>query len=131
MPPDPIFRGAVQQGKLKLERPKRFAELLAKLEGAQIELVLRKYRCKRSNPQNRYYWGVVIDLLAEHCGYEPEEMHDALKQKFLQIHGDTALPTVRSTASLNTLEFTNYIESIRHLAAEMGVYIPDPNECEE
>lgn len=53
--------------------------------------------------------------MAEHCGYEPEEMHDAL---------------VRSTAKLNTAEMTEYIEQCRRLAAEMSIYIPDPNETD-
>lgn len=130
MPLDPIFRGAIQKGKILLEMPKRFRELCCRLEGSQVEVVLRKHKRNRSNQQNRYYWGVVIHLLAEHCGYEQEEMHDALKQKFLRIHDDTELPTVRSTASLNTAEFTEYIEQARRLAAEMGVYIPDPGQVD-
>jgi hypothetical protein len=78
---------------------------------------------------------VVIPLLAEHIGYETEEMHDALKWRFLQTHTqdehDTAaswvkLPTVRSTADLDTAEFTEYIEQCRRLGAEMGVVIPGP-----
>jgi len=33
---------------------------------------------------------------------------------------------VKSSAALNTREFTEYIEQCRRLAAEMGVEIPDP-----
>nr|DAI18726.1 MAG TPA: protein NinB [Caudoviricetes sp.] len=36
-------------------------------------------------------------------------------------------PYVRSTASLNTAEFTDYIEKIRNFVAQW-VYIPTPEE---
>ena len=72
---------------------------------------------------------VVIPVLAERCGYEDEEMHDALKWRFLQKH-DGPMPTVRSTASLNTVEFSEYTAQCRRLAAQMGVMIPDPGAVE-
>lgn len=125
---DRIFRGAIRDDKIRLEMREQFSSLIASLNGQQIELTLRKARSKRSTPQNSYYWGIVIKFMAEHCGYDPEEMHDALKQKFLRTHGDTELPTVRSTAKLNTAEFTEYLEQCRRLAAEMSIYVPDPNE---
>ena len=49
-----------------------------------------------------------------------------MKMKFLRIHEDTDLPSVRSTAKLSTVEFAEYVEQVRRLAAEMGCYIPDP-----
>jgi len=53
-------------------------------------------------------------------------MHEALKWRFLQTHADQSgefevksswvrLPTVRSTADLDTAEFTEYIEQCRRL----------------
>lgn len=125
----PIFHGQVSGGQLKLVRREDFARWVTLYEGKRIELVLREHKSKRSLPQNSYYWGVVVALLAEDCGYDPEEMHEALKWKFLQRH-DVPLPTVRSTASLNTAEFTAYIEQCRRLGAEMGVVIPSPNEAD-
>lgn len=133
-----IFHGAVRGGQLHIKRKAEFERTIRQMEGSEVELVLRKHRKGRSLSQNSYYWGVVVALLAEHCGYDPEEMHESLKFRFLRthedpvetLHGRTMLPTVQSTTTLNTAEFSEYIEQARRLAAEMGVVIPSPGEIE-
>ena len=109
---DKVFRGQIFNGRIVLEAPVQFAALRNKLNGQRVDVILKKHKDKRSNPQNRFYWGCVVALLAEHCGYESEEMHDALKWKFLQRR-DGPMPTVRSTTSLNTAEFSEYTEQCR------------------
>jgi hypothetical protein len=82
----------------------------------------------RSDQQNRYYWGVVVDLLAVHTGYTPEEMHEALKIKFLSVRRDGLPDTVKSTTKLTKDEFCEYIDNIQKWAArDMGCVIPDPD----
>jgi hypothetical protein len=126
--PTPVFRGKIEAGKICLDRRDEFAAVIASLDGKPVELILRRLRTKRSSNQNKYYWGVVIALFAEHCGYSAEEMHDALKWQLLQKHEQGVLPTVRSTADLSVDEFTEYVEQSRMLAAGMGVVIPGPEE---
>jgi hypothetical protein len=72
-----------------------------------------------------------VAILAEYCGYEPEEMHEALKDKFLSVGlDDHGLKIVRSTTKLSTTEMEEYLEKIkRWAAAELNCYIPDPNEA--
>ena len=73
----------------------------------------------------------MIPLLAEVAGYDDEEMHAALKMRFLRNHVGADLPSVRSTSDLDTAEFTEYIERVRQLAAEFyGLLIPNPGEAE-
>jgi hypothetical protein len=127
----PILRGNVKDGELRWHGidGKRYKIIVQHLEGKEYELTLRSRPKKRSLNQNSYYWGVVIEMLSEASGYEPEEMHDALKERFLRIHAYTALPTVRSTTDLTTVEFEEYMRQCRQLSAEMfGLYIPEPNE---
>jgi hypothetical protein len=58
-------------------------------------------------------------------------MHEALKFKFLQDKTDTNLPTVKSTASLSTVEFEVYLDNVRQWAAtDLSCSIPLPNEVE-
>src|SRR4051812_22246890 len=128
--PTPLFAGRVEQGKVQLADPQAWRSLLQQHEGREIELRLTRKRKTRSTSQNSYYWGCVIPFLGDHCGYEAEEMHAALKMKFLRSHQDGALPSVRSTADLNTAEFTEYVEQCRRLGAEMGIVIPDPGAVE-
>ena len=134
-----VFHGAVRGGQLHIKRKADFERMIRQMEGSEVELVLRKHYKVRSLSQNAYYWGVVVALLAEHCGYDdPEEMHHALRHRFLLIHNDpietlhgkTSLQGARSTAKLTTAEFSEYMEQARRLAAEMGVVIPSPGEIE-
>jgi len=129
----PIHHATISQGKLRFERPERWLVALSKLEGKKVELVLRKRRSQRSESQNRYYWGVIVEILASHCGYTSEEMHEALKVKFLgSAHEDErGLIRVRSSAALSIDEFIRYTNEIVRWAAEtLGVFIPDPGQME-
>ena len=127
----PTFQGVVNKGVLQVEA--RFYPYLASLEGQKVEIVVRKRRSKRSGQQNRYYWGVVVKMLADKLGYEPEEMHYALRVKFLGEEEDRyGLKKIRSTTELSTKEFIEvYTEPIKRWAAEFLCFrIPDPNEVD-
>ncbi len=127
----PILRGKVRDGKLKLDAPQSYLVELSRFEGQRIELTIRKERHVRSLSQNKYYWGVIIEILSNNFGYDKEEMHEALKFKFLKKHEDTDLVTVGSTAKLSTAEFTEYIDGIiRWASTEYRVVIPSADEVE-
>jgi len=132
----PVFLGKVEQGTLLLDDGGRLVCLAApevqlqidRLEGKTVQVSISVHRRQRSLSQNAYLHGVVIPLLAEHCGYELDEMKDALKWRFLRIHDDSAMPTVRRTRDLNTAEMAEFVSQCQRLGAELGVYIPDPGE---
>lgn len=125
----PLFFGKVENFRLILNEPEKFKEYLLRLNGKQIQLALEKYKRPRSAAENRYYWGVVIEILGNHFGSLPNEVHDALRWLFLRKDGQ--LPTVRSTASLSEPEFLKYLEQIRFWAlTEYGIDIPLPNEVD-
>jgi len=124
-----IFRGIIKQGKLKFDAPDKFMVYLSGLEGKRFELTLQKERHARTLSQNAYYWGVVIEILRNHFGYESDEMHEALKFKFLKKFEDSDLVTVGSTAKLSTVEFCEYIDRIMEWAAsEHRIIIPTAGE---
>jgi hypothetical protein len=114
---------------LTLSNQESYERYLLSLRG-EIELIVRKWKKKRTDNQNRYYWGVVIPILCESLGYSDEEMHEALKWQFLRNTTREKLPTVKSTVGLSTIEFKNYIEKIVAWAAEQGIIIPGPNQIE-
>jgi len=91
----------------------------------------------RSLPENKYYWGVVIEILSQETGYTKEDMHEVLRRMFLKeishIKGKSdkiiEVEFSRSTASLKVWEFEEYLENIRTWASsDLGVIIPSPNE---
>lgn len=122
-----VFPGRVKYGRLFLDNREKFDAYLVGLgDDIKVEVTVRKWRRQRSHEQNRYYWGVIIDMLGNYFGYEPEEMHEALKFKFLR-KTDGPLETVRSTTDLTTKEFSDYCDGIKRWAAsEYQFVIPDP-----
>ena len=138
--PTPIFEGDIVDGKLKLlpqikESISRWVRTFK--TGTHVEITIRKYRTKRTNDQNRYYWGVVVPILSDHFGYDPEEMHEELKFLFnpLQSKIDPNRTIGGSTTKMSTVEFygdeDSYVEKIcRWGATEHGIYIPPPEKVE-
>ena len=129
----PIFTATVTEaGNLRLDSPLTFQRHLARFKSKPVEVVVRRVRTQRSNEANRYYWGVVVALLAEEFGYEKQEMHEVLAMKFLRIYDCpiTGSPRRKRTPDCDTAEFAGYVNSCVRLGAEHGVVIPSPNEVE-
>lgn len=129
----PVFAANVtEDGKLVLSSPLAFRQHLAKLSGKSVEVTVRRFRSKRSNEANRYYWGVVVPLLAEEFGYEKEEMHEVLAMHFLRIDNCpvTGAPRRQRTPDCDTSQFALYVDACIRLGAEHGVYVPQPQEIE-
>lgn len=124
-----IYPAKVTNGRLIIHDLEAFRAHFKSMEGQEVDLTIGKRKKSRSNNQNRYYWGICIKLLADFIGYTDEEMHEALKMKFLLVHGDK-LDTVKSTAELSTVEFESYLGQVKMFAAQLGVVIPEPNEVE-
>jgi hypothetical protein len=80
----------------------------------------------RSLPQNKYYWGVVVDLVHQglvDAGFNevktPEDAHEVMKNQFLHQG---------STVDLTTTQFNEYLDQVAQWAAEyLGISIPLPD----
>lgn len=135
---DVVASAQIRDGKLYIRNRRDFDRQIAQMkDGWEMELAVTRRRATRSPMANAYYWGVVMQLLSEHTGYTPDEMHDLCKAQFLpkklavnngngEIVGEFVLGG--STRGLNTNDFYEYVERVRQWAAELDVYIPDPNE---
>jgi hypothetical protein len=124
-------RGKVSKGKLQMYEPGAFAAHVSGLEG-EVEVTVKRWSPARSGNQNRYYWGVVIPIIEEATGYDGEELHEALKVKFIQPWASKAgdLTIYPSTARLDTAGFSEFIEKVRRWAASfLNIHIPGPNEA--
>jgi len=130
-----IHAGRVKDGKFIPDNKTRFKLEFAKKDGTLLEVTVRKPKKHRSLEQNNFYWGVVVELLKEVVGFNKDEMHDALREKFLSetVEGKkTSVVRIRSTTELSTVEFMDYIAEIQKWAAEyLDCYIPDPERWEE
>ena len=128
----PVFVGTVnERGQLDFAPAVRWlmrAHLLRMKPGTPIEVTLKRWRQKRSSQANRYYFGAVVPLIAEHCGYDKQEMHELLAMRFLRIEDDpiTGAPRRKSTPDTESDEFAEYVDRCIQFGAELGVIIPEP-----
>lgn len=105
---------------------------LAKAWRVQIE----EARPRRSDHQNRYLWGVcyrtILDSGLREQGWDADDVHEYfLGEHFgwetLEGFGRKRLKPVRRSSKLSKMEFMDYVAFIQRKAAEMGIYIPDPD----
>lgn len=110
--------------------------LAGKYEGQEVDVWLDKHRQNRTLAQNAYYWGVIIPLISEEWGEEPETVHAYLKKRFLTYRqiiktpeGQREVELVGSTAKLTTDEFLDFNDKVKMWASQhLNCYIPDPGE---
>jgi hypothetical protein len=124
----PIFRAEIRDGALFLDDRAAFDTWLKSRRNGRYDLTVKQHRERRTSPQNRWYRGCVLPMLAEALGWDTEDLHYELRRKFLQTEDHTKPP--RHTADLDTAEMTRFIDDVRRIAAECGVVIPDPNGVE-
>jgi hypothetical protein len=138
----PRFKGIVYNGAVAFPdtvMQNLYSNWIQGLEGKDISVTVKKYRKDRSDRQNNWYWGVVIQMITDETGYEKDEVHEYLKSLFLtekrvivNNEGEVLeLEMIKSSARLTTTEFIEYGQKCQRWAAEnLNLNIPDPNEAE-
>lgn len=128
--------GYVQDGELKILNRKQFNSEIKGFPNCDVQIIVKK-KGKRSNPQNRYYWGIVIDAIRREFlrrgdKYTPEEIHEGLKAKFNpkstgdQETGEAIFITGDTTTEMNKEEFGSYLDRIIEWANKsLEIVIPE------
>ena len=92
----------------------------------------------RTDPQNRYYWGCVVQTISDELGYTKEEVHEIVKRLFFSdvkeaIGKDGSrvlLSYSKSTTLSDTKEWEEKMSEIREWASmKLGIYIMSPDEA--
>lgn len=89
-------------------------------EGEEVTLMVHNRRPKRSEQQNRYYWGVYLPLISKETGEaDLDALHELFKGKFLtdgvvEVLGQKVRKK-RSTTELGVAEFCQFIIDIETL----------------
>lgn len=138
----------VEKGKF-IENRDLIINAIEVYEGKKVTVTIERYYKKRSNKQNRYYWGVIVEhwenILREEWGeiYQDNEVHEFLKSNLNfrevvdQETGEVALNPItneilrkpKSTTENSTFNQEEYHEACRQLAYSMFQYtIPLPKE---
>jgi len=95
--------------------------VMLKLEPMLMEMVLRPYKAKRSDMQNRRLHK-IIRMCAEHAGYSVAEMKLTFKEELLEPLEiveikDYRIPEFKSTSDMAVGELTSFMEGVEDLAA--------------
>jgi hypothetical protein len=125
--------GKVEKGKFIPEDVKSFKSAFYSHEGKRVRVTVERFRNRRSDPQNRYYWGIVVPMVGEAIGEsDAEAVHDMLKVELnyeILVVGDKEIRVPKSTAKLDTMEFKQYVERVQRWGSEfLSLYIPGPDE---
>ena len=129
---DRYFFGKVDHGQLVFDDPSAWYSHLKQHEQIRVRVTLGKVpklRSSRTTEQIRYYWGVVLAVIADYTGHSVEELHEVFKAMFLKPKDVMGVNVYPSTTDLDTGQMTDYIENIRNFASrDLACYVPDANE---
>ena len=113
--------------KLVVESKAWYQHALNKFKaGERVTLEIHNRRAKRTEQQNRYYWGVFLPLVAKETGeHNLDRLHELFKGKFLsegvvEVLGQK-VRMKKSTTELGVGEFCDFVMNIE---AETGVEAP-------
>lgn len=130
--------GSFVGGKFKADNPmdaKRLQMLSTSLEGKSAKLTLEQPIQPRTTSANSYYW-FLVGKIAEHLGeHDTNNVHAMLKLELnsglVTGRGMQEIRMPKSTATLTTQEFSDYVTRVQHWAATfLGLYLPDPGEAD-
>jgi hypothetical protein len=143
--PNPGFtlNAVKEDGKLSLTNERRYRELVKRLPDGPYDITIEKYVARRSNQQNKYFHAVVVPILADYWGLDPEMPAEFAEAKeLIKLHcnaktveltnkttGEVKEVTIGgSTSALDKEQWGLFIDRCQRWAAmEFGVVIPDPD----
>lgn len=121
-----IVRPKGQNSELHVKSQRWYQYQLNKFRnGENVTLAVHNQKPKRTEQQNRYYWGVYLPLIAEETGEKDlDRLHELFKGKFLtmgvvEVLGEK-VRMKKSTTELGVGEFCQYImdiEALTHIEA--------------
>lgn len=123
------------------------AFILSALPGKPLRVTVELAKKERTDPQNAYLFGVAYPLLVEAKGYSVADIHEFMcgthfgwvdepcPKSPRNPEGVRSRPFRTTTRNehgkrdvLGTVQFSEFVETVKRIAAHVGVYIPEPNE---
>lgn len=96
-----------------------------------VEIIVRPYKPRRTEQQNRYLWGVVYAIISQETGNEPNDLHIYFCGEFFgwqdyEVMGMKRLRPAQTSSKQIKARFSEFIEFIISKAAGLGIIIPPP-----
>jgi hypothetical protein len=109
----------IKKGKILPEKSDSIWYALESLRDGLYTLKLSRVGT-RNNQQNRYYFWVVLKLIADYTGEYKDDLHEEFKQRFWYDEN------IVSTTEMNKTIFSEYVENIKNYAMQKwNILIPD------
>lgn len=128
--------GRVSEGVLHLDNRKMLDAALKAWDG-RVMVTIAPEEDRRRNRANRFYWGVVLKLMAEESGHSVDDLHELGKLRHnskIVVDPLTGEETKigQSTAKLSIPDFSVYLERVMLDGAEwLGITFPEPRKSED
>jgi len=131
----------VKNGNLKRNRS-LIKRAIANFENKTIKITIERSRKKRSNQQNAYYWGVMLQIVQKGLYDATGEARDlnsihyqillplfAPQREIVNKESGEVINEKMTSSEMTTTDFMEYIKEVQKWSAEfLNVDIPDPNE---
>jgi hypothetical protein len=124
-------------GHLQVRNRQRFDAAIRQFRDGEVIVTVERAYATRSEAQNAYYFGVVLNYLHQHTEQGVDDLHEYCKHRFNAtvlmvcdkdgvIIGEERIG--QSTAKMNKLTFGEYIERIRQwMLDDLHILTPDPD----
>ena len=105
-------------------------------EGKKVDVTIKTHTDKATNPQKKYFFGVVFRMIADYMDsfgetHSYEEIYDYYKNKgyfgYMEMFGE---PVPQGLSRASTQQASEAKERIQREWAEKGLVIPDPQQTE-
>ena len=130
------FSARQENGNLIIQDAYRFKKYMAMFGTKQIDVIVKEHHEDRTNPQERYYRGVIVRMISEKTGQPVPDVHKALKRMFLtktiELIPGQPVEVVGSTRDLDTVEMNDFMRQCREWAWDFLEHfvIPEPEKVE-
>ena len=116
-----------ERGTLVWKNLGQVKKFMSGLPHGRYIIKISEYKENRSIDQNKFYWK-LLEIISAEIGYEPDELHEFYKYKFLQKNFEdrngNLVKGLASTTKLNVDEFNEYIEKIKRHASSLKITLP-------
>jgi len=129
---NPLFHATVRDGRPHLDSKASFDRYMTTFkEGQRVTITCKKFKKQGTDPQRKYYFGVIVKMISREIGMNIDETHDSMKLEHASEKQESGLVKVESYSKMSTERREEYHEDVKRWAAGfLGMYIPDPNEVE-
>jgi hypothetical protein len=115
--------------KLKLHSERFYNHEINKFKaGDEVTISITNKKPRRTEQQNRYYWGAYLPMISEQTGeHDLDSLHTLFKGKFLTKKIVKVLGyDTRITGSTTDLSVNDFCEYIMNIEALTGIQAPPP-----